>query len=109
MYYKIEKDGKIFCIGEQDILPDGLTQITEDEYNEILQTFTELAERIQKYVDMVIDGSMNIEDIESEDERKEVENIISSIPTNSYGIDDDTYNAIIDDYTMELLEGGIIA
>ena len=47
---------------------------------------------------------MAIDDV-PEAHREEVK---AKLPNNDYGIDDTTYNNVIDDYTMELVEKGVL-
>ena len=79
MYYKTKeeyiKDVGIIC-GEQDTLPFYGVEITEEEYNTLLA------------------------ELEAKWEQEAEENA----PKNPYGIDDTTYNNIIDDYTSSITE-----
>lgn len=36
------------------------------------------------------------------------EEVKAKLPNNNYGIDDTTYNSVIDNYTMELVEKGVL-
>lgn len=72
MYYKIVYEDGI-QIGQQENLPFDGIEITEAEYNEILE----------------------------EKKRNEVP---PTEPKNPYGISDETYNSIIDDYTASITE-----
>lgn len=56
-------------------------EITEEEYNELLEAFN----------------------------RKMDEEAEANKPNNEYGITDELYDSIIDDYTMMLIEEGVIA
>lgn len=59
---------------------------------------------INEYVSQVINKEITISDV-PETYREEVKAIL---PNNDYGIDDTIYNNVIDDYTMELVEKGVL-
>ena len=74
-YYKIIENDEVVQIGTHSlIVPSNATEITEEEYN------TLLAELEAKW-------------------KQEAE---QNTPENPYGIDDTTYNNIIDDYTSSI-------
>ena len=82
MYYKQVENNIILSIGILEVANDSLTEITETEYNNLLA----------------------IDDV-PETYKEEVK---AKLPNNDYGIDDTTYNNVIDDYTMELVEKGVL-
>ena len=74
-YYKITENEEVVQIGTHSlIVPSNAVEITEEEYN------TLLAELEAKW-------------------KQEAE---QNAPENPYGIDDTTYNNIIDDYTSSI-------
>lgn len=81
MYYKKIENDSVVSIGTVNSsgLPEGFTEIAQAEYEELQEQFLSEADE---------------EDIAEEE--------------NAYGIDDELYNQIIDDYTAELMEGGML-
>lgn len=129
MYYKQVENGIILSIGTLKVANDSVTEITETEYNTLLsvmankpvdtlETVYRLSaetnqyepfartheETVEWYVEKVANGEMTINDV-PETYREEVK---AKLPNNDYGIDDTTYNNVIDDYTMELVEKGVL-
>lgn len=108
-YYKQpNENNKLIVIGTGD----GGVEITEAEYNSIL---TEIREKTS-LVDKLYSGEITIEVVPVEwqeeitrrvDERIEQE---VSIPEceKTYGVIEETYNKIIDDYTLSLIEKGVL-
>ena len=101
------KNGK--QIGMQSNLPSGAIEITKAEYESLLAELQVHAELLDEYFNKVKNGEMTIDEIENEEDRTEIQRRIDSEPENDYGISDETYNTIIDDYTMQLIEEGAIA
>lgn len=129
MYYKQVENGIILSIGTLEVANESLTEITETEYNTLLsvmankpvdtlETVYRLSaetnqyepfartheETVEWYVEKVANGEMTINDV-PETYKEEVK---AKLPNNDYGIDDTTYNNVIDDYTMELVEKGVL-
>ena len=129
MYYKQVENGIILSIGTLKVAHDSVTEITETEYNTLLsvmankpvdtlETVYRLSaetnqyepfartheETVEWYVEKVANGQMTINDV-PETYKEEVK---AKLPNNDYGIDDTTYNNVIDDYTMELVEKGVL-
>lgn len=129
MYYKQIENNIILSIGTLEVANDSLTEITETEYNTLLsvmankpvdtlETVYRLSaetnqyepfartheETVEWYVEKVANGEMTINDV-PETYKEEVK---AKLPNNDYGIDDTTYNNVIDDYTMELVEKGVL-
>lgn len=129
MYYKQVENGIILSIGTLKVANDRVIEITETEYNTLLSVmankpvdtleyiyrlsaetnqYEPLArtheETVEWYVEKVVNGEMTINDV-PETYREEVK---AKLPNNDYGIDDTTYNNVIDDYTMELVEKGVL-
>ena len=50
---------------------------------------------------------MTIDEV-PEEYKTEVQARLPEKPNNDYGIDNTTYNNVIDDYTMELVEKGVL-
>ena len=126
MKYKQIEDNILVAIGDIKTIQEGLTEITSEEYNNILsiiqnkpedtlesiyrlsaetnqyEAFTRTHdETVEWYVQKVISGEMTIYEV-PEDYKVEVEARIPTEPENPYGIDDTTYNNIIDDYTSSI-------
>ena len=107
MYFKIIKDEKVICVGEQSVLPSNAIRIEQDEYERLLKEIRDHIELINSYLDKVINNEMALDDIEDLDDRNEVRLLKESLdsePKNPYGIDDDTYNNIIDNYAESIAE-----
>ena len=74
-YYKITENEEVVQIGTHSlIVPSNAVEITEEEYNTLL----------------------------AEIEEKWKQEAGQNTPSNPYGIDDTTYNSIIDDYTSSI-------
>ena len=74
-YYKIIENNEVVQIGTHSlIVPSNATEITKEEYNTLLA------------------------ELEAKWEQEAEQNA----PENPYGIDDTTYNNIIDDYTSSI-------
>ena len=126
MKYKKIEENILVAIGESKAIGEEQTEITSEEYNNILsiiqnkpedtlesiyrlsaetnqyEAFTRTHdETVGWYVQKVISGEMTIYEV-PEDYKVEVEAQISVEPSNPYGIDDETYNNIIDDYTSSI-------
>lgn len=128
MKYKQIKEGRIVTIGEASIIGGNQIEISEAEYNLLMEVirnkpndtleliyrlsaetnqyeaFTRTHdETVEWYVQKVISGEIPIDEV-PEDYKAEVEAQIPTEPSNPYGIDDTTYNNIIDDYTSSITE-----
>ena len=80
-YYKRIENGEVVEVGIHSmIVPSYAEEISASEYAEILVEF----------------------------ERKAEEEREANKPNNEYGIPDELYNSIIDDYTDELFEMGVL-
>ena len=101
IYYKlIEENGT--QIGWQKNLPVGAIEITKEEYESILSEKKAHAELLDEYFNKVKSGEMTIDEIDNEEDRTEIQRRIDAEPENPYGISDETYNNIIDDYTSSI-------
>ena len=125
MHYKIIENNIITTIGTLNRANDSVIEITETEYNTLLSVmankpvdtleyiyrlsaetnqYEPLArtheEAVDWYVGKILNEDMTINDV-PETYREEVK---AKLPNNDYGIDNTTYNNVIDDYTMELVE-----
>ena len=126
MYYKKIENNSISMVGTCSYINDECIEITEDEYNgflsivlnkpkDTLESIYRLSaetyqyeafvrthnETVEWYVQKVTSGEMTIKEV-PEDYKAEVEAQIPSEPENPYGISDETYNNIIDDYTSSI-------
>lgn len=129
MYYKILENNIITTIGTLSRANDSVTEITETEYNNLLAIMKRAPqdgveygyhlsadtlqyefyvkpreEAVDWYVGKILNEEMTLDDV-PETYREEVK---AKLPNNDYGIDDTTYNNVIDDYTMELVEKGVL-
>ena len=103
MYYKIVYEEGI-QIGQQKNLPTNGIEITKEEYESILLDKKAHAELLDEHFNKVKNGEITIDEIENEEDRAEIQRRIDAEPQNDYGISDETYNSIIDDYTTSLTE-----
>lgn len=112
-YYKLVKNGKLIALYEQNgaINDTDYTELTEEQYNAELNAMIEFAKVIRQYIEQVKDGTITIDDV-PEDYKSEVEATINQPemdpPNNDYGVANETYNAIIDDYTLSLMDSGVL-
>lgn len=132
MFYKVIDNGVIISLHQSAAQPPNGEQITNEKYNELLATIRSRPEdtltSIYKFMDaseqyepfarsheqtvdwyytQVMTEQMTIDDV-PEDYRAEVQAKLPEKPNNDYGIDNTTYNNVIDDYTMELVEKGVL-
>lgn len=113
-YYKrLDKDGKITMIGTQSFpvtsnAEIGNEEITEKEYNALMDAIKSHAANVQDYVNKVKAGEITLADVPA-DYRSEVEVIINAPapeePNNPYGIPNDTYDQIKQNVVDEVVEG----
>lgn len=132
MFYKVIDNGVIISLHQSAAQPPNGEQITNEKYNELLATirsrpedtltsiykFMNASEQYEPfarsheqtvdwYYTQVMMEQMTIDDV-PEDYRAEVQAKLPEKPNNDYGIDNTTYNNVIDDYTMELVEKGVL-
>ena len=103
MYYKIVYEEGI-QIGQQKNLPTNGIEITKEEYESILLDKKAHAELLEEYFNKVKNGEMTIDKIENEEDRAEIQRRIDAESQNDYGIPDETYNNIIDNYAESIAE-----
>ena len=128
MYYKQIDNNIIISIGTSSAIGVNQIEISESEYDSLMEVIRSKPEdtlesiyrlsaetnqyeafarthdeTVEWYVQKVTSGEMVIEEV-SEDYKSEVEAQIPTEPENPYGIDDTTYNNIIDDYTSSITE-----
>ena len=99
MLYKSIEDGILVAIGESSAIGENDVEITQAEYDSIMDLIRTKPQDTEETVYKLVAESMTYEPFEAE---RPIE------PDNPYGIDDELYYSIIDDYTMQLLEDGII-
>lgn len=108
-YYKqFNENKRLIVIGTGA----GGTEITETEYNSVLAEIYEKAELVNK----LYNGEISINDVPTnwrdEIQRRVNERVERDKNTpesvKNYGVDEDVYNSIIDDYTLSLIEGGVL-
>lgn len=129
MYYKTVDNNIITTVGTLNRANDSVVEITETEYKSLLSVMANKPvdtleyiyrlsaetnqyepfartheESVEWYLEKVTNEEMTINDV-PETYREEVK---AKLPNNDYGIDDSTYNNVIDDYTMELVEKGVL-
>lgn len=129
MYYKTVDNNIITTVDTLNRANDSVVEITETEYKSLLSVMANKPvdtleyiyrlsaetnqyepfartheESVEWYLEKVTNEEMTINDV-PETYREEVK---AKLPNNDYGIDDSTYNNVIDDYTMELVEKGVL-
>ena len=128
MYYKQIDNNIIISIGTSSAIGVNQIEISESEYDSLMEVIRSKPEdtlesiyrlsaetnqyeafarthdeTVEWYVQKVTSGEMPIDEV-PEDYKAEVEAQIPTEPSNPYGIDDTTYNNIIDDYTSSITE-----
>ena len=106
--YKQIKNNKLIAIGTGY----GGIEITEAEYSSLLAEISEKA----NFVNKLYSGEITIEAVpvewQEEIQRRANERIEqeASIPESekTYGVSEEIYNSIIDDYTLSLIEEGVL-
>lgn len=98
MLYKHIEDNILTAIGEATAIGENDTEITQAEYDEIISIIQNKPEDTEEVVYQLVADTMTYEPFDAPEPPE----------TNPYDIPMDVYNQIIDDYTMELLDGGII-
>lgn len=99
MLYKHIEDNILIAIGESTAIGENDVEITQAEYDRIIEIIQSKPEDTEETIYKLVADTMTYEPFEAEP-------VIE--PDNPYGIDDELYYSIIDDYTMQLLEDGII-
>lgn len=86
-------------------------EITEEQYEAELTAIKEHSTALEEYVKQVRSGEITLDDV-PEEYKAETEEIINQPepepPNNDYGVSNETYNAIIDDYTLSLMDSGVL-
>ena len=84
-----------------------LADVPEDCREEVTRNID--AEKVENYTEQVVAETITLEEV-PEQYRTEVEATINrpDFPNNSHGVDNDTYNAIIDEYTLDLMDSGLL-
>lgn len=94
-----------------NIVPPDAIEITEAEYFELQVAHQECLIKIANYVQEIKDGKITLEEIPSE-YRIRIEEIINIYEQKEsispYGVTNEQYNSIIDDYTLSLIESGVL-
>ena len=103
MKYKQIEDNILTMIGEVEHISENQVEITESEYNEILSVIQNKPEDTETIIYKLHADTLEYVAYDRPEEP------VPEEPSNPYGIDDTTYNNIIDDYTLQLIEEGAIA
>ena len=98
MFYFIQNG--LYC-SNSAIIPSGAEEISKQEYIEHITSQNEFQKNAEIYISEINKGVISIDDVPSE-YMDYVEYIINNTPQNDYGISDETYNNIIDDYTANI-------
>ena len=107
-YFVQHENDKIVGIG----INIGGIEITEAEYNSLLAEIREKAELVNK----LYSGEITIEVVPVEWQEEIVRRVNErieqevSVPESekTYGVSEEIYNSIIDDYTLSLIEEGVL-
>ncbi len=113
-YYKrVNPDGSIQSLeGGPGIPPDtdGMVEITEQEFTALFAQIQTRAAEIRRYRDQIVMGQAGLESVPEELREAVLEALPpnTAVYTNPYGVSDETYHAIVDDYTLALMDAGVI-
>lgn len=101
MFYKIIENNIITGIGSCNVMSEPCVEIALEEYDSIIDLIQNKPQDTDDTVYVLDAVSM---------EYVPTERLIEPIeePNNEYGIPNDVYDLIIDDYTMMLIEEGVI-
>lgn len=102
MYYKTIEDNILTAIGTSSVVSEPNVEITKAEYDNILAIVRNKPEDTEDTIYVLDAETMEYVPTERPIEPQPIE------PTNPYGIEDELYDSIIDDYTMMLIEEGVI-
>ena len=101
--YKLVADNILIMIGNSPVLPPGVIVISEEEYYNIFKVIQNKPEDTDTIIYKLNADTLEYVAYDRPEEPIPIET------SNPYGIDDTTYNNIIDDYTLQLIEEGAIA
>lgn len=86
-------------------------EITQEQYDTEVAAIKAHSATLKEYVKQVRSGEITLDDV-PEEYKSEVEAVINQPdpepPNNDYGVANETYNAIIDDYTLSLMDSGVL-
>lgn len=102
MYYKTIEDNILTTIGTSSVVSEPNVEITLREYNGILEIIRNKPQDTEDTVYKLVADTMTYEPFDA----PPIEPVEE--PNNDYGIPNDIYDSIIDDYTMMLIEEGVI-
>ena len=102
MYYKTIENNILVMIGTCDSVIEPNIEITKEEYDSIIFIIQNKPEDTEDTIYVLDAESMGYVPTERPIEPTPIE------PSNPYGIEDELYDSIIDDYTMMLIEEGVI-
>ena len=130
MYYKQIENNIIILIGTSNrIDTETMIEISKADYDNLLSTvknkpddtleyiyklsaetnqYEPFARTHEETVDWYFLKAANEEVAINDIPEAYREEVKAKLPNNNYGIDDNTYNNVIDDYTMELVEKGVL-
>lgn len=101
MYYKTIEDNILTAIGTSSTVSTPNVEITLREYNGILEIIRNKPQDTEDTIYKLIADTMSYEPFDAPPVDPVEE-------PNPYGIPNDIYNSIIDDYTDELFEMGVL-
>lgn len=102
MYYKTIEDNIVTTIGTSSTVSEPNVEITKTEYDNILSLIKNKPQDTEETVYKLVADTMTYEPFDAPPV------IPVEEPNNDYGIPNEVYNAIIDDYTDELFEMGVL-
>lgn len=128
MYYKTIDNNIIVGLGISKMISDNMIEISDEEYSYLMEVVSNKPEdtlesiyrlsaetnqyeaftrthdeTVKWYVQKVTNGEMTIDEV-PEDYKSEVEARIPTEPSNPYGIPDETYHQILDNYAESIAE-----
>lgn len=101
MYYKQIENNILIAIGESSSIAEPSIEITKGEYNSIISIIQSKPQDTEDTI-YVLDAE-SMEYVPTERPIEPIEE-----PNNDYGIPNDVYDSIIDEYTLMLIEEGVI-
>lgn len=102
MYYKTIEDNILTAIGTSSVVSEPNVEITKTEYDNILSLIRNKPQDTEETVYKLVADTMTYEPFDAPPVTPVEE------PNNDYGIPNEIYDSIIDEYTLMLIEEGVI-
>lgn len=102
MYYKVIEDGILTAIGTSNKVTSPSVEVTKGEYESIISIIQSKPQDTEETVYKLVADTMTYEPFDA----PPIEPVEE--PNNDYGIPNEIYDSIIDEYTLMLIEEGVI-